>query len=165
MRRKRRTPESCPWKDFMSNWPERYLQKCIALVLVAGIAASGTWLIDALLCLFRECVEDDASRRADAMIGIPVFVAYVVLTWVVVFLPALGLRRRFPKLIAAATPAVVVAVGLSSLFFDAEYDGLPGALGLALWFTGPWLIANLVGLTIWPSQEAGTARAEIDCFD
>jgi len=99
------------------------------------------------------------------MIGIPVFVAYAVLTWVVVFLPALGLRRRFPKPIAAATPAVVVAVGLSSLFFDSEYGGLPGALEFALWFAGPWVIANLVGLAIWPSQAVGPARAEIDCFD
>lgn len=149
----------------MRNGLRTYLERCVALMVVAGIATFGTWLIGALLCLVRKCVEDEASRRADALIGDLVVAAYVILTWIAVFLPAVGLRRKFSTLAAAATPAAVVAVGLAYLLFDSEYDDLASAAGFFLWLTAPWVIANLAGLAIWPAPEAGSAANDIDCFE
>jgi hypothetical protein len=149
----------------MRNRLRTYLERCVALMVVAGIATFGAWLIDALLCLVRGCAEDDASRRANAIIGAPAFVAYVVVTWGAVFLPAIALRQRLSKTVAAATPATAVAAGLSYLFFDPGYDDLEGAMGLALWFATPWFIANLTGLAIWPNPAARPATVDVDCFD
>ena len=88
-----------------------------------------------------------------------------MVTWGAVFLPAIALRQRLSKTVAAATPAAAVAAGLSYLFFDPGYDDLEGAMGLALWFATPWFIANLTGLAIWPNPAARPATVDVDCFD
>lgn len=137
------------------------LRRFVALIVVAGVATCGTWLIDALLCLARGCIEDDASRLADAIFGEMVVAIYVVLTWVAVCLPAAAIFWRFETLFAPAIPAAVVAAGLSYLFFDPEYDDLGSAVGFALRLAIPWTIANLVGLVFWLNPDDSQAGGEI----
>lgn len=134
------------------------LRRFAALIVVAGVATLGMWLLDALLCLARGCVEDDASRLADAIIpdGL-VIAAYVALTWIAVFLPAAGLFWKFETLFAAAVPAVTVAAGLAYLFFDAEHDDLGSAAGFVLLLAIPWILANLAGLVFWITPDGNSA--------
>ncbi len=137
------------------------LRRFAALIVVAGVATFGIWLIDEALCLARGCIEDDASRLAHAIIPDGIVVAvYVVLTWVAVFLPAVGIFWKFETLFAAAIPAAVVASGLSYLLFDPDHDDLGSAVGLAVQLAVPWTIANLAGLVFWLSPDDSSAGRE-----
>ena len=134
------------------------LRRFAALIVVAGVATFGTWLLDAALCLARGCIEDDAGRLAHAIIPDAIVVAaYVVLTWVAVFLPTVGIFWKFETLFAAAIPAAVVASALSYLLFDSDHDELGSAVGLSVLLTVPWTIANLAGLVLWLSPDDSTA--------
>jgi hypothetical protein len=141
----------------MRRRPKTFLRKCLVLGLVGGISISGSWLLSESWCLFQECIEDDASMRADALIGTYVLAAYIVLTLVAVFLPALALHRRLPKAFSAVIPAVAVSEGVLLLIFNWGSDSASDAFWLSLWLAVPWTIAALVGLALWPSRNAGAA--------
>lgn len=151
--------------DSMRQRPETLLRKCVVLGVVAAIAVTGSWLMSASWCLFQECIEDDASRRAAALVGDTLVVVYAVLTLVAVFLPALRLHRAFAMPVAAAIPSLAVAAGFIFLFIDPKIDGAAGILALGLWLAGPWFVASLIGLAVWPKAKAGAAGVELNCFD
>lgn len=149
----------------MSQTPKAIPRKCLALGLVVGFALSGTWLVDALACLLQECIEDDAARLADALVGDIVVVGYAVFTLVVVFLPAVRLHRMFAMPVAAAIPSLALAAGITFLVFDPKIDSAVGTLAHGLWLAGPWFVASLIGLAVWPKAKAATAAVDVSCFD
>ena len=149
----------------MDKGPKMLLRRCMALILVVAIATSGTWLIDAFSCLLGECVEDDASRRADALIGYALVVAYAVLTLAVVFLPSLVLKKFAGRLLAAVIPSAATAIVVSILLFRPEIDSVFGLLELTGWLAFPWFVANLTGLAIWPRPASDKLETDTDCYE
>ncbi|WP_193366988.1 hypothetical protein [Pelagibius marinus] len=91
--------------------------------------------------------------------------AYAVLTLVAVFLPALRLHRAFAMPVAAAIPSLAVAAGFTFFLVDPKIDSATGILALGLWFAGPWFVAVLIGLAVWPKANVGAAAVDMTCFD
>ena len=72
--------------------------------------------------------------------------------------------RYVGRVLASAIPAVVVALAILALLFSAEPDSFAGILGAFVFFAGPWVVANFIGLMVWPAREAPQANIDTDCF-
>jgi len=125
------------------------LLSCTALVVISEGA-----------CLFKECLRDDASLRADSMFGIPILVAYVLVSWLFVYPAILWLSRWWGGARASLLVSTGFAVAMAGLFHRPSVDGsfLHTALYLVPWFGTSWFIAGLCAAALWPDA-GSTERA------
>lgn len=109
------------------------------------------------LCLLKECVRDDASIRATAILGVPLLIAYVMLSWLLVFPVMLWLKRRWGSFLAALLVSLAFGVAMALTFHMPSIDGsfLHTALHVAPWFAVPWLVAGLAAIALWPNPLQG----------
>jgi hypothetical protein len=115
-------------------------------------------------CLVRECIRDDASIRASVMLDIPLLVAYVVLSWLVVYPVILWLGRRWGSVKVSLGVSVVFALVSAALFHSPSVDGefWHTAAHLVPWFGAAWFIAGLCAVRLWPAPAPSiVSRADV----
>jgi hypothetical protein len=110
-------------------------------------------------CLVQRCVQDDASVRALAMLGMPLLFAYLLLSWLVVFPAMLLLRKRLGRVVSAASVACLCALGIAVFFHIPSVDGafVNTAQHIIPWFGTPWMLGGILALTLWPHRSGPRA--------
>lgn len=103
--------------------------------------------------MLKECLRDDAAIWAEAMLGLPLLVAWLVASWLLVFPAMLALRRRCGRVLAPAVVGLLFAVGLAALFHRPDIDGtfVNTAMHLVPWLAGAWFAGGVVAATLWPN--------------
>jgi len=103
-------------------------------------------------CILRKCLHDDAGIRAMAMMAIPMLVAYLSLSWLVVYPAVLWLSRWLGGLLASLLVSLGFAVVMTWLFHLPSVDGrfLHTAMYLVPWFGLPWFVGGLCAKALWP---------------
>ncbi len=105
-------------------------------------------------CLFNECLRDDASIRAAAILGTPLLAAYVLLSWLLVYPTNLWLRLRLGGLRASLLVSAGFAVAIAGLFHSPSVDGpfVHTAMYFVTWFGSSWFLAGLCAAALWPNS-------------
>jgi hypothetical protein len=119
-------------------------------------------VVDRIGCVVRGgCVEDDASVRALAMLGVPLVFLYVVGSWVLVYPVALALRKRMPVLLACLLTSLLFGVACGLVIHRSEVDGsvFNTLLAVVPWLSTSWFLGALVALRAWPTPGAYQASA------
>lgn len=123
-------------------------RKVIAPVIAVTVSLVLAWGLGEIDCAFRECVEDDASNRAIALVGPYVALAYMMTTLAAFLLAARVLAKRRGLIFAALVPSAMLSVFFAGVFYRPDLDSLTGIAGLFLWLFVPWFFANLGGLYV-----------------
>jgi hypothetical protein len=135
----------------------------LAIVASSTIALTALFVIDQLLCVLRGgCVEDDASIRASALL-VPMAVAYLVGSWIIVYPSALWLAQRMHGVLASVVASV--SFGLFGCL-AMHRQGVDGSFAhtlsmLLLLLTLPWFLGCLVALVLWPKSPTKTRSAPV----
>jgi len=110
--------------------------------------------------MLKECLRDDAAIWAEAIVGLPFLVAYVVASWLLVFPAMLALRRRCGRVLAPAVVGLLFAAGLAAPFHRPEIDGtfINTTMHLVLWLAGAWFAGGVVAATLWPNDSLHPTR-------
>jgi len=131
------------------------VQKIFAIGLSSITLLAVTFALSKIDCLLRPCVEDDASLRAMALLGIPVAIFYVVISWLTVF-PAILLLRRIthPALPIFLVPALASLI-VARILYDPLIDGtfLVSLRYLFPFLFLPWLMGAIVAVLLWPNTQ------------
>lgn len=115
--------------------------------MVPSVSLALFGLFSEITCSIGNC-HDDGPRLPDsfAVVGIVLVAAFQVL---VIFLPALLIRKRTDTIVAAAVPSALAAVILMPVIFPSGDNNFTHiALTIVIGFV-PWFCGNLIGLTIW----------------
>jgi hypothetical protein len=122
----------------------------VSLVLTMGL----TYGIDQASCAINSCVDDDASRRAMAILGIPIFILYALVTWGVMYTAMLSLCKYFGSYFSPALVSVPVSSLLAIMFHDPGVDGniVNTLLVFLVWLGLPWYCGGLVAILLWPNK-------------
>lgn len=124
-------------------------RKVIASVITVAVSLMLSWVLNEAHCYLNECIEDDAGKRAVALIGPIVIFAHIIITLAVFFIAALILAKHMAIIFAALIPSTVFALFLAWQFYNPDIDSLQGIAGLFVWLFVPWFLANLGGLYVW----------------
>ena len=128
--------------------------KPIAILVSLVLTMAFAYGIDQASCAINSCVDDDASRRAMAILGIPIFVLYTLVTWGVIYPTMLSLRKYFGSYFSPALVSVPVSYFLAILFHEPGVDGnIVNTPLVFLAFLGvPWYCGGLVAILLWPNK-------------
>ncbi len=135
----------------------------LAIVASSTTALTALFVIEHLLCVLRGgCVEDDASIRASGLL-VPMTVAYLVGSWMLVYPSALWLAQRMHRVLASVISSV--SFGLLSCL-AMHRPGLDGSFAQTLsvllpWLTLPWFLGCLVALVLWPRSPTKARLAPV----
>ena len=110
--------------------------------------------IDQAGCAINSCVDDDASRRAMAILGIPILILYTLVTWGAMYPIMLSLRKHFGNYFSPALVSVPVSAILAIMFHNPEVNGniINTLLVFLVWLGTPWYFGGLVAILLWPNK-------------
>ena len=136
------------------------IRRAAIIATSSAVALLASWAVDFVQCVITGCVEDDAARRASALLGPTMEVAYVVFLWISVFPAALLLRRWFPNFVAAASSAVGLGVVVAWIAHTPSVDGpfLRTLMYLMPWLVIPWTLGAFILVTLWPDTSDRVMR-------
>jgi len=136
--------------------------KLIAIAVSSAVTLALLWGIDAVVCFFANCINDVASNRAVAILGIPMLFLYIILSWLFVFPAMLVLRKKLGRYAASAVIALLFSLGMAILFHMPLVDGefINTAAVLVPWFAVPWFFGGVLALSIWPIEHSDTQPEE-----
>ena len=110
--------------------------------------------MDYLECAINPCMDDDASRRATTMLGIPLLILYVLITWGIMYPTMLSLRKYLGKFVSPLVVAIPVISLLAFAFHIPEVDGnVMNTIFVFLLHLGtPWYFGGLTAILLWPNK-------------
>jgi hypothetical protein len=136
-------------------------KKAAAIVASLFVTMSISLVMDKAFCALNSCVDDDASMRAMALLGIPLLVIYILATWGVLYPIMLAARRKLGLFTAPLVVTVPVSLVLAVVFHRPDIDGdlMHTVALLAPWFGVPWYCGGLAAIWLWPTNAAAMPRA------
>lgn len=122
-------------------------RKLLALAMAPVVSLTLFWLFTELSCAIGDCHEDGPKLPDSfAVVGFLLFAAFQIL---IIFSPALLIRKRTDTIAAAAIPSALAAILLMPVVFPSGDDCFTRtALTIVSGFV-PWFCSNLIALTIW----------------
>ncbi|UFS63064.1 hypothetical protein LOH54_02805 [Sulfurimonas sp. HSL-3221] len=122
--------------------------------------------IDNLTCTINPCLDDDASRLAMTMLGIPLLILYILITCGIMYPTMLSSRKHLGQFVSPLVVTVSVTFLLALIFHDPQVDDT--MMDTIFVFLSPlgiaWYFGGLTATSLWPNKSDGTNQKPEGAF-